>query len=187
MEEKRREVNVKEKVEEIKNIISIDADELYDVCLYAINDLKFQKAYASSVDTDHRHHAYPGGLLVHTCEVVDICQSVGLITPSLRDVNLSVLYTAAIWHDYGKIWDYDEDGHKFEFTLQTDHILRSNSKFLDAAAKYNISTDVMIPISACILSYHGRKEYGAIIEPATMEEHILHYADMLSAKFGVGR
>jgi 3'-5' exoribonuclease len=36
----------------------------------------------------------------------------------------------------------------------------------------------------CILSHHGRKDWGSPVEPATLEALVLHQADMLSAKFG---
>ncbi len=67
---------------------------------------KFNDGYGARVGTEHAHHAYRGGLMVHTAEVVNnaVKQSE---SPSLN-VNLDILKVAAIWHDYGKIWDYDE-------------------------------------------------------------------------------
>ena len=51
------------------------------------------------------HHAYLGGLLVHTSEVVNTCLKVIDGGVPLR---YDILITAAFWHDYLKIRDYSQ-------------------------------------------------------------------------------
>jgi 3'-5' exoribonuclease len=41
-------------------------------------------------------------------------------------------------------------------------------------------------IEHAILAHHGRQEWGSPVEPVTAEAYILHYADMLSVRFGPG-
>jgi 23S rRNA maturation-related 3'-5' exoribonuclease YhaM len=36
----------------------------------------------------------------------------------------------------------------------------------------------------CMLSHHGRREWGSPVEPVTPEAYILHVADMLSSREG---
>jgi len=48
------------------------------------------------------HHSYKGGLVVHTEEV----WRYALNTALNFEVDLDVLFTAILWHDLAKIWDY---------------------------------------------------------------------------------
>lgn len=50
------------------------------------------------------HHAYVGGLIIHTSEVLDIATSMAKI--DYVDANIETIILSAIWHDYGKIFDY---------------------------------------------------------------------------------
>lgn len=51
------------------------------------------------------HHAYPGGLAVHSMEVAtDIAQHVGL-----SDIERDLGTTAGLLHDVGKVWAYTPD------------------------------------------------------------------------------
>lgn len=55
-----------------------------------------------------KHHPYDGGLIEHTSEVFSGC-----VFPAINNakvpLDITVLKVAAIWHDYGKIWDYERN------------------------------------------------------------------------------
>jgi len=154
---------------------------LRECCRYALGDPRFAKGYGSSVDTSHKHHAYSGGLVVHTAEVVTAAVSMG----ETVGADLDVLITAAIWHDFAKIHDYDEHGNGTKYRDLIRHVSGSFAEFtwywdVIEHPKYE-------EISHCILAHHGRKEWGSPVEPQTKEAACLHYADMLSMQFGAGR
>jgi hypothetical protein len=52
------------------------------------------------------HHYGDGGLCKHTYEVLKLSMSAAKLY-NLSSEEKRVLCTAAIWHDYGKIWDYE--------------------------------------------------------------------------------
>ena len=160
------------------------------------------------------HHAYEGGLLVHTVEVCDIALGMSVLT---TNQNLAkpwcghdILIAAALFHDlikikeYDSFWDFpantvgqrllripgtDESGLQ-KFWKHTDygksigHICGSAAAFQTAADYRGVSFATIEAVTHCILAHHGRKEWGSPVEPQTLEALILHQADMLSAKFG---
>ena len=78
---------------------------LREACESVIENPKFYTQYGSA----GAHHAYEGGLIVHTAEVTDIAMNTARAFPNADE---DVLITAAIFHDFMKIEDYKltEDG-----------------------------------------------------------------------------
>ena len=133
------------------------------------------------------HHAYEGGLLAHTVEVCDIAL---YNAAPFREgqVNYDVLITAALWHDYAKIKEYElmmEDRYSItNYAKRIHHIQGSAVEFTVAAREQGVNESVVEQVQHCILAHHGRKEWGSPVEPQTLEALILHQADMLSAHYG---
>lgn len=73
------------------------------------------------------HHSYKGGLVVHTEEV----WRYALNTAMSLEVDLDVLFTAILWHDLAKIWDYKKVGLHPEAIIQTVGITKSIVKFAE--------------------------------------------------------
>ena len=151
-----------------------------------------REEFALAPGSVKHHHAYTGGLAEHTLEVVDYCNnqiaSLGL--------NYDVIIGAAIVHDWAKIYDYklvddsDNPGEKkwanapYKFSIH--HIAGSHAEFYRQAHGV-LHLPTMRAIEHCILSHHGRQEWGSPVEPSTPEALILHQADNWSAKFGPGK
>lgn len=157
------------------------------------------------------HHAYEGGLLAHTVEVVDIALGIEQISngvgdgnPFDRESSFDILIAAALWHDVMKTEEYKLNpvfvdtfpkgtrciiGSKgtwteTPYTHQIHHIQGSAIEFTVAARKHGVSPATIDAITHCILAHHGRREWGSPVEPQTLEALILHQADMLSARYG---
>lgn len=75
---------------------------LHAICKTILNDEQFKICTASR----KQHQAYPGGLVVHTDEVMEI--SLRMANADCLNVNLNILIPAIIYHDYGKIFDYQK-------------------------------------------------------------------------------
>lgn len=131
------------------------------------------------------HHNYVGGLLVHTCECVDIAKNNLGFIQNLKISN-DELIAACILHDIGKIFeytinvetgliDYNEDFRKDWLThSQYGFSLCMNNGFKN--------------IAKMIAAHHSRVEWGAMID---LNEkgldsfiYLLHHIDDISAKFG---
>jgi len=130
------------------------------------------------------HHNYLGGLLEHTLEVVEICRYIGeLYTPQ---IDRSLLIAAAVFHDIGKIEEYDPDSLTFE---QTDrgrllgHIsigMDIVRKMLDQLTLF--PPDLRLKLEHMIISHHGEKGWGSPEVPQTFNAFALFHADLLSAR-----
>jgi 3'-5' exoribonuclease len=152
------------------------------------------------------HHGYVGGLVVHTLEVLDYAVA---LSKSFPQTDLDVLIAAGLWHDYAKIWDYklvtifeDEDLPKYyvlvkdygnykkvyisdsKYKNQIHHITGSTAEFTAAAISAGVNRDTIQKVQHCIIGHHGRKDWGSIKEPQTLEAWLLHSADYTSAHFG---
>lgn len=60
------------------------------------------RAFWSSPASKAHHHAYPGGLALHSLEVATMAASANLLTAYDRDLAIAF----ALLHDYGKVWCY---------------------------------------------------------------------------------
>lgn len=156
------------------------------IASYVLEDKDFPSHSGSHLKRAH-HYGY-GGLLRHTHEV---CKISGMmyemfkeLHPSLR---LDVLFLAALFHDYGKIWDYDFDDVTGEWKVvphkrKIHHIHRSVIEWERIARTAGLDYDFIEEVSHCILSHHGQPTWGSAIAPLTREAWILHLADGMSAR-----
>jgi 3'-5' exoribonuclease len=168
-----------------KQVHSIGDEDLAALAQYVLDDNNFVSCPGSKGGTNHGHHAYDGGLAVHTSEVLEI--ALGMTDAQGLDIDDDILITATIWHDYGKIFDYGskrEDGSynvKPHYTL-IRHLSRSYAEFMCVATEYCIDSEVIDKIGHAILAHHGRREWGSPTEPITTEAFVLHAADHISAQ-----
>jgi 3'-5' exoribonuclease len=143
---------------------------------------KFCKAPAAMT----LHHAFLGGLLEHTLNVLNLAEAVLPLYPQLsRDLMLMGLFI----HDLGKCaelsWEsgfgYSDDGQL------VGHVARGviwlQRKAEDCAALgHPLPTPTLMVLHHIILSHHGQLEYGALKIPATPEAIAVNMLDNFDAK-----
>jgi len=174
--------------DEIKSLIRPKIHpRCYELCLTVLDDEQFK----NSPGGVYHHHKEDGGLAQHTFEVVSLCISLSK-NKSLKRVDKDILLVAAVFHDYAKIYDYikDDDGDwiQSEYRDLVRNLSGSHAKFVMESSKAGMCPDCdwSIKVQHCILSHHGRNEWGSPVEPKSLEASILHYSDMLSSGYGVG-
>lgn len=166
----------------------------------------FLPEFRTSPGGKTRHHAYEGGLMQHTLEVVAECWR---MTNELSQETRDIVLTAAVFHDVGKIHEYrvqpkmvniylhdQPEKHvcsyagpqkeivSTPFRERIGHVAWSWHYFLVTAKPYKFSDEFLDQVSHCMLSHHGRLEWRSPVEPQTREAFILHQADMLSMLAG---
>ena len=75
-----------------------------EVCEGLLDDDRFPLWSGSS--KSFQHHYGLGGLLQHTYEVVELCFTVSGMYPQ-HDIDPTELFLAALFHDAGKMYDYE--------------------------------------------------------------------------------
>jgi len=161
---------------------SIQNPHLRELLLSLFRDPEFRQRFRTTPGAKALHHAYIGGLLEHTAEVVEICQKVAEIFPQLdRDL----LLAAAIVHDIGKM-DELNSTETFDYTDEGNllgHLILGERRVLQAADKVEgFPEELKILLSHLILSHHGIPEFGSPKAPMTAEGIALHHAEDLDAK-----
>jgi len=159
--------------------------KLQTICNKILKNEDFLKGYGASVG-EYGHHAYPGGLVVHTAEVLELALRMAE-NVCTKKADTHIITTAVIFHDWSKTCDYDKEGKKMPFAKLINHVSGSYGVFICMATDVNLDEYLYINIGHCILAHHGRKEWGSPVEPQTIEAEIIHYADKLSAGYGNGR
>lgn len=130
------------------------------------------------------HHSYLGGLLEHTLEVINICRHAASLYP--QQLNESLLIAGAIFHDLGKIEEYNLDSLSFQ---QTDRGRLLGHIAIGIEVLRSMMADIpgmpegtRLELEHMILSHHGEKEWGSPEIPQTFAAFTLFHADLLSAR-----
>jgi len=146
------------------------------ICQAVVNDERFQIAPGGS----EHHHNYKHGLIQHVREVMRNAEQLSYGRPS------DVLITSIIFHDYMKTRDYSiaEDGSviKKQYRKLINHVSGSFGEFYYQAKTQGLLEEFIDEVSHCLLSHHGRREWGSPVEPLTADAFILHTADMMSSR-----
>lgn len=183
-------------------LIEIDPSQgLLELCLPVLTRSEF-KFFPAAVK---KHHAYYGGLAKHTYEVLRFAiDSVANITSADK----TVVAVAAVWHDIGKLTDYElfgVDHATRAYTLasyttrasQEGHLVISYQWFRNFIAIDAFKVNNRLPdyardekwvnkVAHAILGHHGRKEWGSPREPSSIEALAVHQADMMSVMVECG-
>lgn len=147
-----------------------------------VEDQEFVKSFKFHSAAKSVHHSFVGGLLEHTLNVVRLCEYYVQAYPYLH---ADLLYTAAICHDIGKVYelsefpanDYTDEGQLLghiamgsEMVAERAHQIPGFPKKLENELKH------------CILAHHGELEFGSPKKPALAEAFALNLADNTDAK-----
>lgn len=136
------------------------------------------------------HHYGHNGLAKHTYEVAKLVRENGFIIGGFgHPVDWNVLFLASVFHDIGKIYDYNfcVTPEKVEWVgtphkRLIHHISRSGIIWSKAVDKTSLCKDLHDDVLHCILSHHGKREFGSPVAPFSREAWILHLCDSLSAR-----
>jgi 3'-5' exoribonuclease len=145
-------------------------------------DQAFVENFRTAPAAKRVHHAYLGGLAVHTLKVVKLLSSMQKIYVSL---NFDLLITGGLLHDIGKINEYV---YKKKIDASTKgkmlgHIVIGYEmivKKIDNIPQF--PEDLRLKLLHMVLSHHGKFEWGSPKLPMFPEALILHFMDNLDSK-----
>ncbi len=138
---------------------------------------KFRKWPASQ----EAHHAYIGGLLEHTVSVAKQCQR----SAEFYEVDRDLLVAGALLHDIGKLEEldcrltiaYTEAGSLHKHSLLGSFFVRDR-----IAAIANFPDKLGHQLLHILESHHRNAEWGAIVEPMTLEAFLVFGVDYMDSK-----
>lgn len=130
------------------------------------------------------HHNYEGGLLEHILECCQLADSLMSTLPYKFDTD-NVL-AACILHDIGKIYEYNINDR---FGFITEDIYFKDKWISHTLYAFNLCmNNGLTKVAKLIAGHHGKKEWGSLLDIENVKNNknvmLVHYVDMLSAKFG---
>lgn len=155
-----------------------------------LEDDELMTAFRAAPAAKSMHHAYLGGLLEHTLNLLKLADAVCPLYPKInRDIVLLGLFL----HDLGKTRELFYD-RAFGYTDRGEligHIVEGAIMLHDKAQQTMASKGVRLPAGALtvlqhiILSHHGIPEYGAAKVPMTPEAILVSMLDNVDAKLTI--
>lgn len=144
---------------------------------------KFSDAPAAA----NKHHAFVGGLLEHTWAMVKMAKAIMDADPALEGIDKQVVLTAVILHDMAKIFTYDSKhgrGERNNLDVLLGHICIADEIVVKTcvANDHGTTKGPVLNLRHCILSHHGKLEWGSPVVPSTREAVFLHYLDNMQAR-----
>jgi 3'-5' exoribonuclease len=175
--------DVAQMLEEVRAAVAeVENPHLRALLSAFFDDPVFVARFSQAPAARRVHHAYLGGLLEHTVEVISLCRHLLTLYPQ---IHRDLLLTGALLHDIGKIREYtwetgieysDEGrllGHVVISLQMVDRVLEGMPDF---------PPDLALRLRHMLISHHGRHEWGSPRRPQTLEAAALHYVEDLSAQ-----
>lgn len=133
------------------------------------------------------HHAFIGGLLMHTCNMMKIANFYSAMYQDIVDRDL--LMTATFLHDNAKIDEFELTNLNLvqAYSLLGQlmgHLVMGAEKIERAANELNIDSNQLKiqMLKHLILSHHGSGEMGSPVTPKTAEAELLHLIDLTDSR-----
>ena len=133
------------------------------------------------------HHAWIGGLLEHTLQLLELAERMLPLYPQLnRDIVLAGLFL----HDLGKTteltwergFDYTSEGNLIGHVVRGAIWLQVKAAMAAKHSGQRLSPDALRVLQHIIISHHGQPEFGAAKMPSTPEAVFVALLDNLDAK-----
>lgn len=163
----------------ISKLVSYCHDERLTSLIKEYADTLY-KPYSVKPAATNIHHAFQGGLLNHTHQMLHMLAGLYPCLPYPIKIERCIL--GILFHDYGKVYEYDRDGNPQPMKYLLGHIYISANRLQKTLEEKGIDNDEINMIVHVVLSHHGELEYGSPVKPCTQEAVIVNLLDNLSAK-----
>lgn len=135
--------------------------------------------YSKRIGGRSMHHAYSGGLLNHTYEILNMY--IGLTGFLPFKINTFIFAISALFHDYYKLSEYDDDNN----TMPAMNLIGHPAGSYEAVGLFlrnkGVDKKIIMCVQHCVLSHHGMLEHGSPVLPCNEEALLLSRLDELSA------
>jgi 3'-5' exoribonuclease len=155
-----------------------------------VTDEELMARFRKSPAAIQMHHAFIGGLLEHTRNVLELA---ALVVPRYPDVSLDLVLAGLFLHDIGKTQEltcdtnftYTNEGQLVGHIVQAALWVDQKIKCVEAELGEPFPPDIRNAILHIILAHHGQYEFGSPKLPALLEAVAVHYIDNLDAKLNM--
>ena len=152
-----------------------------------LDDAELMKKFALSPAAQKMHHAWLGGLLEHTLNLLELAL---LICPRYSDIDRDLVLAGLFLHDIGKTaelsyncgFDYTDMGRLVGHIVLGTLWIHQHAVEIARQRGKPIRGDLLMVLEHIVLSHHGEPEFGAAVLPKTPEAILINLIDNLDAK-----
>ena len=152
-----------------------------------VGDEQLMERFRSCPAAVKMHHAYVGGLLEHTENMLATALR---ILPGYPQLNADLLLVGIFLHDMGKTAELDyslsikftDAGNLLRHLVQGVLLVEDKARLAGQATGGQFPRDTLDQVMHIILSHHGQYDYGSPVLPATAEALLVHHLDNIDAK-----
>ncbi len=155
-----------------------------------VSDEEFAALFKRAPAAVQMHHAYAGGLVEHTRNLLRLADA---ICPLYPYVSHDLVLAAVFLHDAGKVWElayetnfeYTSEGQLLGHIVQCVLSMHDKCREIERESGTQFPHDIEMALKHLILAHHGKYEFGSPRLPAMPEAFIVHYLDNLDAKLAM--
>ena len=169
----------------VESITDPDYRAVADAMLAAHGDALSAIPAAKSV-----HHAFLGGLLMHTANMLKIADFLANMYP--ETVDRSLLLAGTLLHDMAKEQEFvfSQLGLATDYSIKGQllgHLVMGARDAAETAARLGIPEEKSVLLQHLILSHHGEPEFGAAVRPLCAEAELLSLIDSVDSRMEIYR
>lgn len=133
------------------------------------------------------HHAYPGGLVEHICNMLEVSDRIRDLYPA---IDFDLVQAGIFLHDLGKVREmdfenafvYTDEGQLLGHMSIAVEMVTEKIVNVESMMNETFPRELELRIKHMILSHHGSYAHGSPRLPMTPEAAVLHQIDNLDAK-----
>jgi 3'-5' exoribonuclease len=133
------------------------------------------------------HHAYPGGLVEHICNMLEVSDRIRDLYPA---IDFDLVQAGIFLHDLGKVREmdfetafvYTDEGQLLGHMSIAVEMVTEKKADVERMMNEPFPRELELRIKHMILSHHGSYAHGSPRLPMTPEAAVLHQIDNLDAK-----
>ena len=169
----------------VESITDPDYRAVADAMLTAHGDALEAIPAAKSV-----HHAFLGGLLMHTANMLKIADFLADMYP--ETIDRSLLLAGTLLHDMAKEQEFvfSQLGLATDYSIKGQllgHLVMGAQDAAETAARLGIPEEKSVLLQHLILSHHGEPEFGAAVRPLCAEAELLSLIDSVDSRMEIYR
>lgn len=155
-----------------------------------VNDESFARDFQHAPAATAYHHAWLGGLLEHTLNLLRLAD---VVLPLYPQVSRDLVLAGILLHDAGKVreltyetnFEYSNEGQLIGHITLAVLWIHEKCAELSRETERPFPSDIEMALKHIILAHHGKYEFGSPRLPATAEAVMIHYLDNLDAKLNM--
>ena len=136
------------------------------------------------------HHAFLGGLLMHTANMMKIADFLAGMYP--ETIDRSLLLCGTLLHDMAKEREFvfSQLGLATDYSVKGQllgHLVMGAQEAAETAQRLGVPEEKSVLLQHLILSHHGEPEFGAAVRPLCAEAELLSLIDSVDSRMEIYR